>query len=114
MEAATQQHAFTRGDVMPAFILEASHLVKKYGDLTAVNDVSFTIEEGEVFGLLGPNGAGKSTTIAMLSGLFAPTGGGATIGGLDVVKRSGAGQAVSSASCRKTWRSIRPSAGAKT
>lgn len=71
---------------MPAFILEASHLVKKYGDLTAVNDVSFAIEEGEVFGLLGPNGAGKSTTIAMLSGLFAPTSGGATIGGLDVVR----------------------------
>ena len=71
---------------MPGFILEANHLVKKYGDLTAVNDVSFAIEEGEVFGLLGPNGAGKSTAIAMLSGLFAPTSGGATIGGLDVVR----------------------------
>jgi ABC-2 type transport system ATP-binding protein len=68
-------------------ILSANHLVKKYGDHTAVNDVSFTIEEGEVFGLLGPNGAGKSTTIAMLSGLFPPTGGDATIGGCDVVKQ---------------------------
>ena len=71
---------------MPAFILEARNLVKKYGDLIAVNDVSFTIEEGEVFGLLGPNGAGKSTTIAMLSGLFPPTSGSAVIGGLDVVR----------------------------
>jgi ABC-2 type transport system ATP-binding protein len=63
-------------------ILSANHLVKKYGDHTAVDDVSFAIEAGEVFGLLGPNGAGKSTTIAMLSGLFPPTAGGATIGGL--------------------------------
>ena len=67
-------------------ILQADHLVKKYGEFVAVNDVSFTIEEGEVFGLLGPNGAGKSTTIAMLSGLFSPSGGSAAIGGLDVVK----------------------------
>jgi len=69
-----------------ASILEARNLVKKYGDFTAVNDVSFMIEEGEVFGLLGPNGAGKSTTIAMLSGLFPPTSGGGVIGGLDVVR----------------------------
>ena len=69
---------------MPEPILEARNLVKKFGDLTAVNDVSFAIEEGEVFGLLGPNGAGKSTTIAMLSGLFPPTNGSARIGGLDV------------------------------
>jgi ABC-2 type transport system ATP-binding protein len=67
-------------------ILQADHLVKKYGEFVAVTDVSFTIEEGEVFGLLGPNGAGKSTTIAMLSGLFPPTTGRAAIGGLDVVK----------------------------
>ncbi|MCL4827965.1 MAG: ABC transporter ATP-binding protein [Caldilinea sp.] len=67
-------------------MLEARNLVKKYGDFIAVNDVSFTIEEGEVFGLLGPNGAGKSTTIAMLSGLFPPTSGGGAIGGLDVVR----------------------------
>jgi ABC-2 type transport system ATP-binding protein len=67
-------------------ILEANHLVKKYGEFLAVNDVSFAVEAGEVFGLLGPNGAGKSTTIAMLSGLFPPTEGTAQIGGLDVVK----------------------------
>ena len=74
---------------MPGNILQANNLVKKYGDLIAVNDVSFAIEEGEVFGLLGPNGAGKSTTIAMLSGLFPPTGGSAAIGGLDVVRDLG-------------------------
>lgn len=67
-------------------ILDASHLVKKYGEFVAVDDVSFAIEEGEVFGLLGPNGAGKSTTIAMLSGLFPPSAGTALIGGCDVVK----------------------------
>ena len=70
-------------------ILEASHLVKKYGELLAVDDVSFSVEEGEIFGLLGPNGAGKSTTIAMLSGLFRPSAGTARIGGLDVVKDLG-------------------------
>ena len=70
-------------------LLEASHLVKKYGELAAVDDVSFSIEEGEIFGLLGPNGAGKSTTIAMLSGLFRPSAGAARIGGLDVVKDLG-------------------------
>lgn len=67
-------------------ILQADHLVKKYGEFVAVNDVSFAVEEGEVFGLLGPNGAGKSTTIAMLSGLFPPTEGRAAVAGLDVVK----------------------------
>ena len=72
---------------MAQAILSANHLVKKYGDHTAVNDVSFAIEEGEVFGLLGPNGAGKSTTIAMLSGLFPPTAGDANVGGCDVVKQ---------------------------
>jgi len=50
---------------MPETILEAVELVKKYGDFVAVNDTSFSIGAGEVFGLLGPNGAGKSTTIAM-------------------------------------------------
>lgn len=67
-------------------ILQVDHLVKKYGEFVAVSDVSFAVEEGEVFGLLGPNGAGKSTTIAMLSGLFPPTEGRAAVAGLDVVK----------------------------
>lgn len=66
-------------------ILEAHNLVKKYGSLPAVDDVSFSIEEGEVFGLLGPNGAGKSTTISMLTGLFPPDSGDVRILGMDAV-----------------------------
>ena len=62
-------------------ILVARDLAKNYGDLQAVKGLSFEIQEGEIFSLLGPNGAGKTTTIAMLSTLFAPTGGDATIGG---------------------------------
>ena len=71
---------------MPSPILTATHLVKQFGALTAVNDVSFQIEAGEIFGLLGPNGAGKSTTIAMLSGLYPPTRGSVTVGGFDVAR----------------------------
>lgn len=68
--------------------VEAERLVKKYGDKLAVNEVTFTIETGEIFGLLGPNGAGKSTLIAMLTGLFPPTAGTVRIAGLDMVKAS--------------------------
>jgi len=67
-------------------ILEANGLVKKFGDFGAVNDISFTMEEGEVFGLLGPNGAGKSTTISMLTCLYPPNEGDMRIFGHDVVK----------------------------
>jgi ABC-2 type transport system ATP-binding protein len=66
--------------------LEVKDLVKKYGDFTAVNGISFDIKEGEIFSLLGPNGAGKTTTISMLSTLFTPTSGEATIGGHSVTK----------------------------
>jgi ABC-type multidrug transport system ATPase subunit len=69
-------------------IVQVTGLVKKYGDLTAVNDISFEIQTGEVFGLLGPNGAGKSTTIAMLSCLFPPSAGSVRIAGLNVVADS--------------------------
>ena len=65
-------------------ILQAKNLVKKYGDNAAVNDISFQVEEGEVFGLLGPNGAGKTTTISMLTGILKPTAGTAVIGGYDI------------------------------
>ena len=68
---------------MPA-ILEVDNLVKKFGDFEAVKGVSFTVEEGEVFGLLGPNGAGKTTTISMLTGILPPTAGTARIGGFDI------------------------------
>lgn len=69
-------------------ILEATGLVKKFGDFVAVNDVSFTMEEGEVFGLLGPNGAGKSTTISMLTCLYTPNEGNMRVFGHDVVKEA--------------------------
>ena len=65
-------------------ILEVENLVKKYGDFAAVDDVSFNVEEGEVFGLLGPNGAGKTTTISILTGVTEATDGTARIGGFDI------------------------------
>ena len=64
--------------------LRASHLTKVIGDRTIVDDVSFDVEAGEVFGFLGPNGAGKTTTIRMLVGLIRPTAGNVTICGYDV------------------------------
>ncbi len=67
-------------------ILEVKQLVKKYGDFTAVDGISFDIMEGEIFSLLGPNGAGKTTTISMLSTLYIPTSGEAVIGGHSVTK----------------------------
>jgi ABC-2 type transport system ATP-binding protein len=51
-------------------VLEVSHLFKSYGDFRAVNDLSFTVQSGEIFGLLGPNGAGKTTTIRILMDIF--------------------------------------------
>jgi ABC-2 type transport system ATP-binding protein len=68
---------------MPA-ILEVDNLVKKYGDFEAVKGISFSVEEGEIFGLLGPNGAGKTQTISMLTGVITPTAGTARIGGHDL------------------------------
>ena len=67
-------------------ILEVHNLAKHYGDFQAVKGVSFNIEEGEIFSLLGPNGAGKTTTISMLSTLYTPTSGDATIGGHSVTR----------------------------
>jgi ABC-2 type transport system ATP-binding protein len=67
-------------------ILEVKNLVKKYGNFTAVNGISFNIEEGEIFSLLGPNGAGKTTTISCLSTLYSPTSGDASICGHSVTR----------------------------
>jgi ABC-2 type transport system ATP-binding protein len=64
-------------------ILQTSHLTKSYGRNRGIIDVSFEIQEGEVFGFLGPNGAGKTTTMRTLMGLLRPNSGSATIGGLD-------------------------------
>ena len=66
-------------------MIKVSHLTKKFGDFTAVNDVSFEVESGELFALLGPNGAGKSTTIKILTTLLKPTSGQLTLNGFDVV-----------------------------
>ncbi len=68
-------------------ILEVDNLVKKYGDFEAVKGLSFSVEEGEVFGLLGPNGAGKTQTISMLTGVIEPTAGTARIGGYDILSQ---------------------------
>jgi ABC-2 type transport system ATP-binding protein len=67
-------------------MIDVSHLTKKFGDATAVNDISFTVKPGELFALLGPNGAGKSTTIKMLTTLLQPTSGSLTLNGFDVTK----------------------------
>jgi ABC-2 type transport system ATP-binding protein len=64
--------------------IEVDHLVKKFGDLVAVNDISFYVEDGEIFGLLGPNGAGKTTLIRMMTTLTPPTSGTARIAGHDI------------------------------
>src|SRR2546425_11899208 len=64
--------------------IEVKHIVKKYGEFTAVDDVTFSVREEEIFGLLGPNGAGKSTLIRMMTTLIPMTGGAARIAGYDV------------------------------
>jgi ABC-2 type transport system ATP-binding protein len=66
-------------------MLAVQHLVKRYGALTAVRDLSFEVRAGEVFGLLGPNGSGKSTTVKVLAGLLAPTDGRVLLDGRDVL-----------------------------
>jgi len=68
--------------------IEVNSIVKKFGDFTAVDGVTFKVEAGEIFGLLGPNGAGKSTLIRMLVTLLPPTSGSAAINGFDVVKKA--------------------------
>jgi ABC-2 type transport system ATP-binding protein len=67
-------------------VIEAHDLVKRYGTLTAVDRVAFSVEAGEIFGLLGPNGAGKTTTLEMLEGLRTPDEGDATVLGESVVR----------------------------
>ncbi|HWD05562.1 MAG TPA: ABC transporter ATP-binding protein [Amycolatopsis sp.] len=64
-------------------VIEVGHLHKRYGEKVAVDDVSFTVEDGEIFGILGPNGAGKTTTVECLEGLRAPDGGTCEVLGLD-------------------------------
>src|SRR6516225_11696127 len=70
--------------------IDVEHIVKKYGDFTAVDDVTFHVTDGEIFGLLGPNGAGKSTLIRMMTTLIPVTSGRALVGGHDVSKEPNA------------------------
>ena len=66
-------------------MIQVSHLTKRYGQLTAVNDFSFSVEPGEIVGLIGPNGAGKTSTLRCMVGIQRPTEGTVTIGGHDIV-----------------------------
>jgi len=68
-------------------VIEVKNLVKKYGKLTAVDDISFYVNKGEVFGLLGENGAGKTTTLEMIEGLRRPTSGKINVLDCDVRKK---------------------------
>ena len=68
-------------------MIEVSHLVKKYGNHYAVNDLDFTVERGQIYGFLGPNGAGKSTTMNIITGYLAATSGTVKVNGFDIVKQ---------------------------
>jgi ABC-2 type transport system ATP-binding protein len=68
-------------------VIEVQHLTKRYGPFTAVDDVSFKVERGEILGFLGPNGAGKTTTMRILTGYMPPTDGQATVAGFDVMAK---------------------------
>ena len=68
-------------------MIEIKNITKKYGSVTAVDNISFKIEEGEIIGLLGPNGAGKSTTMNMITGYIEPTEGEIIINGYDISKK---------------------------
>ena len=67
-------------------VVEVESLVKRYGALAAVDDVTFSVEEGEVFGVLGPNGAGKTTTVEMIEGLRTPNKGSIRVLGIDALR----------------------------
>lgn len=73
---------------MPAPVIETNKLTKKFGDFIAVNEISFDVQQGEIFGFLGANGAGKTTAMRMLCGLSIPTSGSATVGGYDVYRQN--------------------------
>lgn len=69
------------------YVIEVEKLTKRYGDLLAVNDISFTVRKGEVFSLLGPNGAGKTTTVEIIDTIRIPTSGKVSLLGMDVTKK---------------------------
>ncbi|HSN85945.1 MAG TPA: ATP-binding cassette domain-containing protein, partial [Thermoanaerobaculia bacterium] len=65
-------------------MIETQNLIRRYGDFTAVDGISFSLGEGEIVGMLGPNGAGKTTTIRMITGFLPPTSGKVTVAGKDL------------------------------
>lgn len=69
-------------------MIKVEQLTKRYGSVTAVDGIGFSVEKGEIVGFLGPNGAGKSTTMKMIAGFLPPTSGGAEVAGLDVFRES--------------------------
>ena len=77
-----------RREIKMIYSIQANDLVFHYGEIKAVNGISFQVEEGEIFGFLGPNGAGKSTTIKMLTGQLVPKSGAISVLGLDVTKKT--------------------------
>ena len=74
-------------------MIEVEHLTKRYGSHTAVDDISFTVEDGCIYGLLGPNGAGKSTTMNIITGYISATDGTVRINGHDIVEEPAAAKA---------------------
>src|SRR5215510_7370670 len=74
-----------RGDFRVPAVVETNNLTKKYGDFTALDRLTMSIERGQILGFVGPNGAGKTTTIKILVGLARPTSGTATVAGADCV-----------------------------
>ena len=75
-------------------MISVNNLKKSYGDFCAVNDISFAIQKGEIFGFLGPNGAGKTSTINMMTGLSRATAGEIMIDGIDVKRETKKAQAI--------------------
>ena len=69
-----------------ADVIGVESLTKQYGDLVAVDDISFSVQQGEVFGILGPNGAGKTTTLECIEGLLTPTAGSISVLGMDIAE----------------------------
>ena len=82
MESRSQTQLFREGALNT--MIEINHLTKRYGALTAVDDISFDVAPGQVLGFLGPNGAGKSTTMKMITGFLTPTSGSVRVCGHDV------------------------------
>ena len=69
-------------------MIEVKNVTKKYGSLKAVDNISFTVQDGEIVGLLGPNGAGKSTTMNMITGYIEQSEGNISINGFDTIKKA--------------------------